>query len=949
MVHQIIIDGDSLLEGKNPNFPYPVLTTISIVDNQGNFITDLADTLLWLSPDDIAQIGLPISEIWNPIVEYHRDNPEKPKNPNLYDQVPYPQFKEIRQDVHIPSSTMLVMDVSTSMSEKLDDVKAGAKLYIEQLRPVDRAGIVLFNHDVMKLQKFTNNKELLIETINAAETDFGTAINDALMAAIQETKFEKSRPRIIVYTDGRDNNSDYTPNAVIDSALVYDIPIYTISLEGGYTVEDTLKQIAGKTGGLFFRADSAKQMKDIYSKLSDLIQHFYVMAHISPDPIRNNTWRTVDVTVNTPDSNGNYITSRGVGNYFIKSSSSELSSDISVDLSSITDTTFVELNDTLNAVFPGEKYVYRIKVSNLGQGKANYVKLTYLLPDSVHFSHATIQPSFIKDSLYVWQFFGFDTDEKVDILVNVQLESKIPTQLSELTSSVELIADNDYNLANNFDEEMVYVLFPPPIIDYDLALVQQVGTDSAVIIDNNSIQVAYPGEIVKYKLKVENLGPATAYNFELWDILPDSIEIINLDGQPFKHVSDTLFWQIDSLAVGEFLSLSFEAVVADSFVRTPFLLINKSWVVGENDVFEENNYAETTVYAISKLNKQPLVNVDISVSQSAKTDSLAIVEDDTLHFARSGETYTYLLTIFNHGLETAQSIRIANFLPDSVKAGNFQPAPEIITDDSVAWYLDDLASLSFKTMKFDITVSQNMPIGKNVLMNKVMAFANNEHPELFANNISMDTVFNFVKPSADLLPLITATPPVVDIGEQVAIAVQVPYPVQSWDIWVHLADGTVDERYADLFIKNTPLEENKWYNIDEKFTNTKLFTSVEQEQILFELRTMDIFGELRTAQTSVTVMSNNNFYLDRNVFEAHKQEPLTVNFKLSTNRMARLELYDISGKKLTNLTEGHYHAGWNKYQWNGVLENGQRIGSGLYLIALKSENYNVLKKVMIVQ
>jgi len=199
------------------------------------------------------------------------------------------------------------------------------------------------------------------------------------------------------------------------------------------------------------------------------------------------------------------------------------------------------------------------------------------------------------------------------------------------------------------------------------------------------------------------------------------------------------------------------------------------------------------------------------------------------------------------------------------------------------------------------------------------------------------------------MPAITATPPIVDVGEEVAVAVQITYPIQSWDIWIYLADGTVNRSYADLFIDNSKLEENKWYTIDEKFTKTMLFTSEEQEQIIFELRTTDIFGDIRTAQTSVTVMSNNGFYLDRNVFETQGQEPLAVNFKLSSNRMARLELFDVSGKKLTNLVDGPFQAGWNKYLWNGILQNGQRIGSGLYLIALKSKNYNVFKKVMIVQ
>jgi len=943
-IEKITIQSDSIIYGLMANFPHPILTAITVFDSAGDFIRNLADTTRWLGPDDIAQIGLPISEIWQPILEYHIEDPSIPNDPNLYNQIPAPLFTEILQDMHIPTSTMLVMDVSTSMSEKLDDAKEGARLYIEQLRLVDRAGIILFNHTIVKLQQFTNDKDLLIETINSAETDFGTAINDALMAAVQQTKYEKSRPRIIVYTDGRDNNSAHTPQAVIDSALVYNIPIYTISL-GDYTIEDTLKRIADTTGGLFFKADSAKQMLDIYAKLSDLIKHFYIMAHTSPDPVRNNTWRMVDITVNLPESYGNYQL-RGTGKYFVEGVEP---ADLSVNLSSITDTTIVEANDTSNAVMPGEIYQYQINIKNYGPSQANYIKISHIIPDSVHFIDATVQPLFMKDSLIIWQLNDLGARDEIDISISVQLPSDISTELYELTSLVELIADNDYNPENNSDQDTVRILFPKPSQNYDLSIMQLAIIDSIVVLGNDSIQVVFQGDTVEYILTVKNLGPLTAYNFTVWDVFPDSVRIFDCSIQPTKQSPDTIFWQFDSLAVGDFLEISLHAQVADSFPSNLFPLTNISQVIADKDTFEHNNFATTTVYAISQSEDQPLVNVDVAINQSALTDSFSIVEGDTIRFTQRGETYSYTIMVINNGLDTAQSVRVINYLPDSVSAKNFQTLPDIIADDSLLWDLGDLAALSSHKLKFDVTVSSNMPIGKHLLINKVFASALNEDIEFLANNTSIDTVYNFVKPAEDLLPIIAANPPIVEVGDEISVRVQVLFPIESWDIWVYLADGNIILDYADTYIKNTKLESDQWYDIDQKYTNTKMFTSAEQEQIIFELRTVDIFGKVRTAQAFVTVMSSNDFYLDRNVFEAHRLEPLGINFKLSSNRVARLDLFDISGKKITNLTEGSYQAGWNTFNWNGMLDNGQRIGSGLYFITLKSGNYNVMKKVMIVQ
>ncbi len=1089
-IENINIQGDSLIHGLIPNFPYPVISTITIFDSAGDFVTDLADTARWLAPEDIAQIGLPISQIWHPIVEYHADNASIPDDPNLYHQIPEPLFKEVLKDMHVPTSTMLVMDASTSMSEKLEDAKAGARLYVEQLRPVDRAGILLFNHEVVKLQKFTSDKNLLFNTIDSASTDFGTAINDALMAAIQETKLEKSRPRIIAYTDGVDNNSVTRPQAIIDSARVYNIPIYTISIKlDDYTVEDTLKQIADMTGGLFFRIKSAQEIPSIYQQLADLIKHFYLMAHASPDPIRNNTWRKVDVTVNLPEKLGNYQL-RGVGRYFVPG---RLPADLSVDLVSLTDNNIIEANDTLNAVKPGDIYQYQIQVINNGPNETNYVKISHIIPDSVQLIGTTIQPFMIKDSLIVWQFNHLGAEDEINIGVTVQLPNPISTDLKKLVSSVELIAPNDYNPENNRDQDTVLVFFPQPSKNYDLSISQFASTDSIAVVENDTIQVVFAkgiihytlavenlgkttaknftvldvlpdsvsvhdydfqptkltadtmfwqidslpvgqilkisfysevadtlssdlfpltniseviadqdtflqnnsatttvygilrpehqpqplqydlsisqvaiadsvletgtdsiqivlcGNTVDYKLAVENLGPGTARNFTVWDELPDSASFSNYTICPSLQIADTLFWRVDSLAAGDILNISFQAEIADSFESYPFPLVNSSGVMAAEDTNDQNNFATTTVYAISKPDSQVITEIDISVSQAAKTDSFFVVENDTMRFARPGEIYSYTITISNNSTATAESVHLTDQLPDSVRAVNFKQMPDLLTNDSLVWELGDLpAGTSFR-LNFDVIVPSKMPIGINKLINRVAAFAQNENSELLTNNIAVDTVYNVVKPAEGMSPIITANPPIVDIGEEISIRVQVLVPIQSWDIWVYLADGSVDYSFADQFILNNKLEPDRWYDIDPRYKNTKFYTSAEQEQIMFELRTIDIFGAVQTAQAYVTVRSNNVFYLDRNVFEAQRLEPLGIHFKLSSNRVACLDLFDISGKKIVTLTEEPYQAGWNTFNWNGMLDDGLKIGSGLYLITLKSGNFNDVKKVMIVQ
>ena len=169
------------------------------------------------------------------------------------------------------------------------------------------------------------------------------------------------------------------------------------------------------------------------------------------------------------------------------------------------------------------------------------------------------------------------------------------------------------------------------------------------------------------------------------------------------------------------------------------------------------------------------------------------------------------------------------------------------------------------------------------------------------------------------------------------------------EILVRYVDGTTDQTYADDYISSTALVENQWLEIDPVFLNTRLVTAAEFEDIIFEIQTTDVCGNLGSAQISVTIRSSDDCLLDRNVFTPASQTPLGILFKLSTNRNAKVDLYDITGYHITKITEGPYNAGWNTYPWDGRTEEGQPVGSGVYIITIRSGKLDCVLKVIIVR
>jgi len=732
-ISNISISNEFSVRGLNANFPYPVISTISLVDSQGNTIPGLADTLHWLTADNIAQNGMRISEIWSNLLEYHLENPSIPVDPNLYNQIPSPLITEVRETMQLPTSTMLVMDASSSMLEEIEDAKAGARLFVNLMRSVDQAGIVQFAEKVDVIQPLTNDKNLLTAIINRAELTKGTALYDGIMAAIQEIKRTAGRRGIIVYTDGKDNSSKFNSNAVIDSARVYHLPVFTIAL-GLQTSEQELQRIAAQTGGLFFKAATAQEMKLIYARLSELIQNYYLMAHTSPDPNFNDSWRVVDVTINTPQFYG-----RGTGHYYVPGLPMPTLADLSIALDSKTDSTMLIGGNTVNFVHPGDSYQYNIKLQNLGPGAADSIKIYHFLPRFVSFVSASEPPLFVDNDLVFWQFNDFQLQSEKSISVDVLLEPGVPTEMNKLPSFVHVTSINDTILNNNFDPDTVWVKFPeiPPTPVYDLALSQQAITDTFIVIGQDTVQAVVTGRNFSYSFTIENKGPDIAKNFTLWNLPPDSVTAFDFNISPSSQSNDTLFWQFDSLNHGETLSLSYKAQVKEILPLIPFPLVNVSQVVAEFDTLQENNFSSTTVYAIKPIIEIPGAT-DLAIAINSVTDTTIIIDGDTISAVQPGDDYSYRLKICNLGKNRAMNVQVLQILPDSVNFIEANIPPFHQNDDSLVWHFDHFElECGYKLL---VHVRAKPELSENLieLISTVTITADND--TLASNNSDADTV-----------------------------------------------------------------------------------------------------------------------------------------------------------------------------------------------------------------
>ncbi|HSD88175.1 MAG TPA: VWA domain-containing protein [Kofleriaceae bacterium] len=201
------------------------------------------------------------------------------------------------------SGSMRALDLSEKNQEltRLDAVKRVFEQFVlgnKKLggRPDDAIGLVAFARYADTRSPLTLDHGNLVTAARqldfAREDEDGTAIGAGLELATQRLSEHKARSKIVILlTDGESNVHDIDEDTAIDDAKKAGVKVYTIgagtngvapiAVDRGdgrkqlmqMTVsidETTLRKIADKTGGQYFRATDAASLKRIYGQIDKL-------------------------------------------------------------------------------------------------------------------------------------------------------------------------------------------------------------------------------------------------------------------------------------------------------------------------------------------------------------------------------------------------------------------------------------------------------------------------------------------------------------------------------------------------------------------------------------------------------------------------------------------------------------------------------------------------------
>jgi len=209
------------------------------------------------------------------------------------------------------ATVILALDVSRSMSAtdvrptRMQAARTTANAFLAEVPKAFRIGVIAIGSNATVALPPTTDRTLVAAAFRTMRRSEGTALGDAVALAAQVGQKQRTSSgepiptAVLVISDGANQGSRVSPQTAATRARALHIPIYAVlvgtpngvvqrTLTGGYREQirvpaspTTLQEIARASGGEFFTAPTAEQLRDVYKQLGTRLGHKRTSREVS--------------------------------------------------------------------------------------------------------------------------------------------------------------------------------------------------------------------------------------------------------------------------------------------------------------------------------------------------------------------------------------------------------------------------------------------------------------------------------------------------------------------------------------------------------------------------------------------------------------------------------------------------------------------------------------------
>jgi len=208
-----------------------------------------------------------------------------------------------------PVSVAIVLDVSKSMSNKIDTERAAIVEFFNNANPEDEYFAIAFSDRPRVLADSTQSVDQLQGELLAEQPGGPTAMLDAVYLAVSKLRSARyERKAILILSDGGDNASRYKLREIKSVVQESDVQIYAIGLFDTFffnTIEEKLGkvwlgEITDATGGRTIAVDNRGKVPEAAATISRAMRNQYVLGY-RPTSTATTRWRKIKVRLKSSD------------------------------------------------------------------------------------------------------------------------------------------------------------------------------------------------------------------------------------------------------------------------------------------------------------------------------------------------------------------------------------------------------------------------------------------------------------------------------------------------------------------------------------------------------------------------------------------------------------------------------------------------------------------------
>jgi Ca-activated chloride channel family protein len=233
------------------------------------------------------------------------------------------QAVEFFEATDTPLDLILLIDTSSSMSDKMDVVHEAAIGFLKTLKRSDRGAVVAFADGVDILQPLTADQDALTQAVRRTAARGATALHNALYVSLKQfgraarREGDLRRQAIAVLSDGEDTSSLISFDDVLDVARKSGVSVYPIALQSKYSASRTasmgqrrfyseaeyaMRLLAQETGGQAFFPLQIFELKGIYDVIAQELSSQYSLAYAPTNVRADGRFRKIQVRIaNRPE------------------------------------------------------------------------------------------------------------------------------------------------------------------------------------------------------------------------------------------------------------------------------------------------------------------------------------------------------------------------------------------------------------------------------------------------------------------------------------------------------------------------------------------------------------------------------------------------------------------------------------------------------------------------